>query len=308
LARLKKILVIGGTGFIGFHLLKAAKRKHWLAYSVSTKKPSKNRFVKGVKYIFSNLENYKDLKKKLIANYDYVVNASGQNFFVNSKEKKKILINNHFFGLLNLIKIFSKKKIKKFIQIGSGAEYGENFSPQIESKDFNAIGSYGSAKLASSKMLIALNQIQDFPAVILRPFQLYGPNQDENKIVPLVITGCLKNKKIYLTKSEQIRDFCYIDDFVTAVFKLLKKEKISQNVLNIGSGKPVKLKVLVKKIYKKIKAGKLFFGKIKYRKDENKILYPNIKKIKKEINWHPKINLDHGLMITIDYYKQFYKK
>ena len=61
-----KILVVGGTGFLGFHIIKKAKKKNWKITSISLKKPTKKRFHKNVKYIFANVENFKHLKKNLL--------------------------------------------------------------------------------------------------------------------------------------------------------------------------------------------------------------------------------------------------
>ena len=86
----KKLLVAGGTGFIGYHLAKKAIKKGFLVTSLSSKKPKPNRYIKSVRYIICNTLNIKLLKKKLNQEYDLVVNLSG---YVNHQEKKKNLLN-----------------------------------------------------------------------------------------------------------------------------------------------------------------------------------------------------------------------
>ena len=104
----KKILIIGGTGFIGYHLAKACLKKNLIITSLSLKKPEKNRFLKKVKYKFFDISIYNNLRKNLIDRYDYVVNLGGHVIHKNSKK----VLQSHFIGSKNLANFFEKKNIK----------------------------------------------------------------------------------------------------------------------------------------------------------------------------------------------------
>ena len=162
---------------------------------------------------------------------------------------------------------------------------------------------YAIAKLASTKFLQMLYKTEKYPTNILRFFLVYGPCQDENRILPQVIKGCLKNKKFNVSSGNQLRDFCYIDDAVRAIILALKSKKSSGEIFNIGNGKPKKIKKIIIRICKIIGGGKPQFGKIKYRKDENMKLYPNIKKAKTNLKWKPRVDFNKGLKLTIQSYK-----
>ena len=99
----------------------------------------------------------------------------------------------------------------------------------------------------------------------------------------------------------------FIDDVVEAIFKLLNCKKAEGEIVNIGSGKAVKIKNLIKKVVKIIGKGKPEFGKIPYRKGENMCLVASTKKINKLIKWRPKYSLDKGLKKTINYYEKKFK-
>ena len=298
----KNILIVGGTGFIGYHLAKKAIQKKLIVTSISTKPAKKIRYLKKVKYIICDISHKKKLTKVIKKEYDYVVNLGG---YVDHTNKKKTL-NSHYIGCKNLADIFIKKFPKFFLQIGSCVEYGFNESPQNENMVTNIKSiksTYGEAKLSATRYLIDLYKKKKFPTSILRLYLAYGPRQDQNRLIPITIMACLKNRIFKCSSGDQIRDFIHIDDVIRAIFKLIKSKKSIGQIFNIGSGKPMKVKSVIEQIRKISKGGFPQYGKIKLRKDEIKKLYPNIKKIKKEINLSPKITFNKGITSTIKYYK-----
>ena len=142
-----------------------------------------------------------------------------------------------------------------------------------------------------------------FKFVILRLYQIYGPNQEINRLIPIVISSCLKNKKFNCSSGIQVRDFLYVEDLINLFKKILLSKKKIKKIFNIGSNKPSQVKNVIKMIHYKIKKGHPQFGKIPMRKDESLNYYPDLKKIKKTISWRPKVSLSKGLSKTINYYK-----
>ena len=297
-----RILIAGGTGFIGYHLAKKCLALNWLVDSISSKSPLKKRKLSKVKYIRFDISKKKNLIKNLSHNYDYVVNLAG---YVDHSHKEKTM-RSHYDGCKNLSEFFLNKKIKKFIQVGSSIEYGKLKSPQKENtKNLQKTYSvYGKAKLLSTKFLMKLRKKYNFPATVIRLYLVYGPKQDLNRLIPITIINAIHNKKFYCSSGRQLRDFIYIDDLIEAILKILKSRYALGEIINIGSGKPISVKKLILKICKLSKGGKPQFGKIPLRKDEIIKLYPNLSKIKKILNWKPKTNLVNGLKRTIKYFKK----
>jgi len=297
----KKILISGGTGFIGYHLAKRCLKLKWSVTSLSTKKPKKLRKLKQVRYIICDISNKKELKKKIKPSYDYVVNLAG---YVDHSHKKKTM-KSHYNGCKNLSSIFLSSKIKKFIQVGSSVEYGKTKSPQFENKKNKqkTFSVYGNAKILSTKYLLNLKKKLNFPAIIIRLYLVYGPNQDKNRVIPITISNAIKNKKFNCSDGLQFRDFIYVEDVINAIIKILKVRKLSGEIINIGSGNPIMIKSIIKNICNLVGSGEPLFGKISLRKDEIMELYPNISKATKLLRWKPKIKLISGLKKTIHYYK-----
>ena len=159
----KKILIVGGTGFIGYHLAKKSLKKGWQVTSISSNRPKKIRYLPKVEYICCDIRNKKLLRKNIRKTFDYVVNLGG---YVDHSNKRKTF-KSHYGGCKNLTEIFLKKRPKAFIQMGSSVEYGALRSPQKENSKCNPKSIYGKAKLMSSMYLIRMFKKKSFPSTIL---------------------------------------------------------------------------------------------------------------------------------------------
>ena len=296
----KKILIVGGSGFIGSKLSEKCLKKNFdITLLFSNKKKTVN---SSFKKIICNISKKKELNKKLKnKNFDYVINLGG---YVDHSKKIKTF-KTHYNGCKNLIDHFKNKNLLKFVQIGSSVEYGMNKAPQLENKitnEKNLKSIYGLAKLKSTNYLINLNKFFFFPYTVIRFFLVYGPGQLENRLIPFVIKSCLADKKFKTSSGIQLRDFLYIDDAVDAIISVLNNKNSNGQIINICSSSPVKIKNKIKLINKKIKKGKPIFGKVKLRPDEPIKLYSNYNKARKILNWKPKVNLPEGIDKTIKYY------
>jgi len=296
------ILVTGGTGFLGKKFITFLKKKKKIQiYSLSKKKINKKFQQKNVKYIFCDILNKKQLKKKLCHKYNYIINFAGH---INHKEFKKTY-ETHYLGLKNLVDHFEDKKIDKFIQIGSSVEYGFLKSPQKEKKFINIKmlnSTYGKSKLLSTEYIMKKFRENNFPAIVLRPYLVYGPGQNSDRLIPITILNCLKDYSFDCSSGEQIRNFIFVDDFVKIVYQCLFS-KITGQIFNIGSTKNYKVKFVINKINNLIGMGKPLYGKIRMRKDEPLNLYPSLQKIKKKFSIKKETSILNGLKKTITYYK-----
>ena len=295
----KTILIAGGTGFIGYHLAKKCIQKNWKVTSISKNKPKKKRYLKKVKYIIGDVSKSNFIKKTIVKNYNYVVNLSGYVDHSSKISRKKIIFNSHYTGCKNIVDVLLEKKIESFVQIGTGNEYGNSSSPQSEKIFCNPKTAYAKAKLLSTKYLINCFKEKNFPATILRIYQVYGPKQDQNRFIPNIIEGCRKNNNFPCSEGDQSRDFLFVSDAVDAIIKSLTIKKSNGNIINIGQGKAVKIKKIIILIKNIFKTGNPIFGAIKMRSDELKTIYPNIKKAKKILGWTPKVSLKNGIKKSI---------
>ena len=299
----KNILIIGGSGFIGLKLINFYLKKKFKVFSISKNK-RKNKKIKNLKNFYFDISNKKKCKiffSKYF--FHYVINLAGyvdhRSFYV----KNNNIIESHLIGTLNTVFYLNKKKLKKYLYIGSSDEYGSNKSPQFEGYRETPNSTYSFSKTASAHFLQMISRSENFPSSILRIFLTYGPGQKQNRFIPQIIKGCLNNSDFKTSSGLQIRDFCYIDDVTRAINMALLSKKSNGKIYNVGSGKPIKIKKIVQVIKSLVGKGNPIYGSFNLRKNENVKLFPSINKIVKEIGWKPKIKFQDGLTKTIEYYK-----
>jgi len=300
----KSLLVVGGTGFIGSALLQKANKLGMKTTSLSLKKPINTNIIECTNYVITDTSNFENLQEVFSdLKFHYIVNLAG---YINHD-----LISNGGFSIVqsqinllnNLVSIFNVKKLIRFIQIGSSDEYGLNKSPQMETTREDPISPYSLAKVMNAQYLQMLNKTENFPAVILRLFLVYGPRQKINRLIPHVIKSCLQNTNFTLSEGNQIKDFTYVEDVVDFILISLIKKNVEGNIINVGSGKPISVKNIVEMINSKIKSGNPKFSKKFNKNIENNELIPDLSKSKKLLNLSSKTSLDDGLQRTIDWYK-----
>ena len=301
----QKLLIVGGTGFIGSYLANEALSRGFevTVLSLNSKKIKQNN--RDIEYLSADITNLEKLsivlEKKL---FHHVVNLGGYIIHSSFSKGGNKVFDVHFMGLYNLVKCTNRRELKSFIQIGSSDEYGSNAAPQYENQRELPISPYSSAKTAATYFLQMLSRTENFPAVILRPFLVYGPGQDKSRLIPQIIYGCLENNEFPVSQGEQLRDFCYISDFVNAIFSSFGNNNAFGEVVNIASGRPISIKEVVIMIQKIVGTGNPKFGEIPYRIGENMALYADISKANKLLKWQPKIDLNLGLRKIIDSIKE----
>lgn len=291
----KSLLVLGGTGFIGKHVTIRALKEGYKTFVLCRKYPLNDKKIEGIKYLEIDLTKAKDIEK--IRNYcfNFVINLSGDINHSDLSNGGNDVIKVHLHGLIELISNLSKDSLESFLQIGSSDEYGNINAPQCENHLEKPFSPYSYAKFAASHFIKFLYRAENFPGKVLRPFLIYGPGQEQDRLIPYVIKNALNDYSFKVSSGEQLRDFLYINDAVDVIFKALTNHDINGEIINIGSGEPVRVKDAVQKIIKIIGSGKPLYGSQSIRQGTAVNLYPNIEKSRNLLKWEPKFSLDDGL-------------
>ena len=298
---LTRLLVVGGSGFIGRHIVDHAIGLGWDVTSLSLmSRPGSEEIFPGVRYAAVDLVNGDTLKKVLgEVFFEYVVNCGGYIDHRSFGDGGRKVFDTHCAGVLNLAEALNRDVLQSFINIGSSDEYGNNPSPQVETQREAPISPYSTGKVAATHFLQMLYRTENFPATILRLFLTYGPGQDGRRFLPQVITGCLEGRSFPASEGKQLRDFCFVQDTVKAVFAALANPSAKGEVINVGSGQPVSIRQVIEVVQRLVGKGTPKFGAVAYRSGENMSLVADISKAKTMLDWQPMVTLDRGLEQTI---------
>jgi len=303
----KKILVTGGTGFIGGHLvdklIKEGARVFIIDNLSSGRKENINPKAKFYKYDIRNPKVshiFKKEKPEIVFHFAAHIEA---------RESVKDPIHDaqiNILGSLNILENCRKFKVKKIIFASSGGESYDDAKiiPTPESYPASPRSPYGVAKLAVEKYLDSYFKMYGIPFTVLRYGNVYGPRQNPfggSGVVAIFTYKILNAKECVIHGSgKQTKDYIFIEDAMKATLAACKKNITGR--LNIASGKETS----VLEIFGKLKKITGFKGKIKH------ILLPtgvlkrgalSIKKAKKVIGWQPQYNLEEGLKKTVSWFK-----
>lgn len=254
---MSKVLVTGGLGFIGAHLVNnLIKKKHKVLIvdnqstigGIIYRNP-KCKFLNGNIINPSVIKKIKNWKPQII--YHLAAQSGGESAYLD--EKNDFLSNG--FGTLNLCNLAKELKIKHFIYTSSVAVYGSNPNKKINEKSpINPDSIYGVSKFAGEMFVKQVLKNSKIKTTILRIFNTYGPGENLNyfkKGMVSIYCGYIWKKKPIIVKGSlnRVRDITFIDDVVSVLTQTINNAKLKKNeIINLSSGQSFTVKKLLKEI------------------------------------------------------------
>ena len=317
---MKKVLIIGGAGFIGFHLARKLISKFNVDlvdnFSRSIKDQDLRSLLKKRNLRLINLDILKNKSKinKLSKNYTYIFHLAAIVGAKNVLNSPYSVLTKNIELLKSAIDIGKQQiKLKRFIFTSSSEVYYgtlKNYGLKFPTKENTTLSTLSLTDRRGTYMLSkiygeAMCSLSNLPFTILRPHNFYGPRMGQSHVIPELF------KKVYFSKNKTIsvfspshrRNFCYIDDGIDFILSLIKHKKSLGKTYNVGSNKKdISIKNLAKIIIK------LSNKKIKIKKENDvfsspKRRLPDVSKAISLTGYKYQYTLEKGLTETFDWYK-----
>jgi len=337
---MKKILITGAAGFIGFHLSNRLLTKKYKIlgvdnlnsyYSVKLKKDRLKILKKFKNFTFAKI-NLEDKKKllKIYKNFkpEIVINLAAQAGVRYSLENPEAYAKTNLIGFFNILDACRIQKVSHLIYASTSSVYGANKKLPFNETDIadHPIQFYAATKRANELMAHSYSELYKIQTTGLRFFTVYGPWSRPDMSLLKFAKNISNNKKIDLFNyGNHTRDFTYVDDIVDGIFKIIsKKKRISKNrkslkldpsssnsspfeVYNIGSERPIRLIKYIRLIEKYL-GKKAKMNKLPLQKGDILETFSSTKKLKKDYHYSPSTKIEDGIKEFVNWFKSYYKK
>ena len=318
-----EIIVTGGYGFIGTHLLKhlleqtdykitnidsetyAAQKQHILGYVKDNPQ-----YRRRVKFIKKDISNYKQLEKIFETIRPVgVINVAAESHVDNSITGPLPFITSNIVGTFNLLECSRKFDVERYLQVSTDEVYGQLHNhddhPFTEMNNLEPSSVYSSSKASADLLVQSYYRTFKLNTCITRCCNNYGPYQHKEKLLPKTILNALNNHIIPVYgKGENVREWIHAEDHSRAVLAVFNRGR-SGEVYNIGTGETYNNITLVKMILSLVDRKENLIEFVEDRKGHDFKYAIDCGKITNELGWNPEITFENGIKQTIDWYRNY---
>lgn len=301
-------IVSGGAGFIGSHIAKRLLNegnKVLIIDNLST--GDEKNLPKGAEFAKLDITKNEEIEKIPKGYFDGVFHLAAQSSGEISYEKPNLDLVSNAVGTHNMLRWCKKNGVKRFLHASSMAVYGNPKKlPVGEDAPCGPISFYGISKFTAEQYVMHYFR-EGMHTTIFRMFSVYGPGQNlqnmKQGMASIYLAYMLEGKQVLVKGSkERFRDLIYIDDVVDAWMAALGNEKSYGKIYNLGCGKKVLVKEIVKAELEALGLGENYPVKYEGSTPADQFgLYANVNMIKNELGWEPKVGFEEGIKKYVEY-------
>lgn len=307
----RRVLVTGGSGFIGSHLVnRLVADGATVAVVVRYDSVMENARLRDswgrIKVIEADLRNRGALASIHGFEPEVVFHLAAYNHVGESFVQVEECFDVNAKGTANLLDLCDD--VDKFLYMSTSEVYGHQTEvPFIETMTPRPISPYSITKYAGELYCRMKQMVGGKPSiVIVRPFNTYGPYQSTKAVIPELIINCLRGHPIRTTLGEQTREFNFVTSIVDGLIKAASWEQRIEGVINLASGEEVAIQDLVRKIAELTQTtSKIEIGALPYRPTEIWRMYADSSRAGELLGWSPTVSLDDGLRTTVEWFRNY---
>jgi len=322
---LKKILITGGSGFIGSEIVRQGILRGYKIVNVDALKYSGNEnnnvtVSHNSNYVHIKLDilNFSELETLIQKTQpNYIIHAAAESHVDRSIDSPRVFCETNIMGTYNILEATKNYIVKKtepfrYIHISTDEVYG---SLEMKGKPFDLDSVYApnspySASKASSDHLVrAWQMTYGFPSTVINCSNNYGQYQFPEKLIPKTIINALRGHKIPIYGSgENVRDWLFVSDHVDALYKIVETDILKSKYLLGGDAERTNLEIVnnICEILDELRRPKIPFKNliefVEDRKGHDKRYAVDASETKKALNWRPQVTFDEGIRKTVIWY------
>ena len=314
---MQKVLVTGGSGFIGSHLCEYLLDKGYKVVCLDNLLTGSKKNVEPIlgnpnfEFIEADITDNNSVSKLVSNSINYVFHLASPASPIDYQNhpEETLLVNSQ--GALNILNL--GKALKAKVLITSTSEiYGDPLEHPQKETYFGNVNTFGprscydeSKRFSETASYVFLHKY-DLDVRIIRIFNTYGPKmqKDDGRVVSNFINEALGSNTLNIDgDGSQTRSFCYVDDMVEGIYKAMFSDNTKGEIFNLGNPDEFTIKGLAKKVLTLTNSKSEIKYTGSFRENDPMRRKPDISKAKKFLDWEPKVNLDEGLQKTVEYYK-----
>ena len=306
------LLVTGGAGFIGSEFVSQIARDpivqvtvlDSLTYAGDIRNlESCDDIIDFVKIDIRNLQELDSLFEK--KKFTHVLHFAAESHVDNSISNPGLFAETNVLGTLNLLQVSRKYSIERFLHVSTDEVYGsieEGFS--TENSPLNPSSPYSASKAAAEHFVFSYLHTFDLPVLMVRCSNNYGPRQFPEKLIPHFISRLLKNESVPVYgNGKNVREWMHVSDCARGIALVLEKGKIG-DIYNISSGIFRENLEVTRMLVNMMGKGPELISFVADRKGHDFRYAIDSSKIRKELGWEPKVQLEEGLKETVRWFTE----
>ena len=309
-----KILVTGGSGFIGTNFIKLVLREHpedqiinldALTYAGNPENLSELAQEPRYEFVRGNIGDG-ELVNGLMAKVDAIVNFAAESHVDRSIKDAAAFVKTNVLGTQVLLDAAKNNGLKRFHHVSTDEVFGSlslSDKPFEETTPYDPRSPYSASKAASDHLVRAYFHTFGLPITISNCSNNYGPYQFPEKLIPLFVTNLIEGKKVPVYgEGGNVRDWLFVEDHCRAIDLIMRRGKIGETYCIGGNSERTNLEI-TKKLLELTGHGEEMIEHVADRLGHDFRYAINASKIKRELGWEPQVGFDDGMKLTVEWYK-----